>query len=483
MSPCILYEETMKRRYGNRLLAAALAALMLGGCTAAENGGAQENAKAPSGEASGGAGQEAASEEEEAADGGTVLNIYCWDAEFRHCLERYYPDYEKVDEETGRIGDVTVRFLVIPAEDGAYEERLDAVLAENEAAAPEEKADIFLVDSENAARYTAGETKRALKLSSLGIDGEELSSQYDFTQKVVTDENGAQRGAAWQACSAGLLYNRSLAEKALGTEDAAAVQEAVKDWSAFAQTADKVKQAGYRMTAGVYDTWRAYACAETGKAQSGGTQPGDSAGASASWLQSWVEDSMALLDKEETGTAMLWSREWNSGFYEDTQVFAYLGPLWFIRDAVHAGEEGTVAGAGGWGLVKGPASFFWGGTWICAAAGTDNKTLVKDIILTLTADQTVMKKMAEDETECVNNREVLAELAADEAFGMEALGGQNPYAVLAEAAESMEIRASFACPENPAEAFRDALTEKEKETVMQDPQKEAASSKNIADME
>lgn len=477
-----LCEETMKRRYGSRLLAAALAAMVLGGCTAAENGGAQGNAQAPSGEASGGTGQEGASEAEAAADGGTVLNIYCWDAEFRHCLEQYYPDYEKVDEETGRIGDVTVRFLVIPAEDGAYEERLDAVLAENEAAAPEERADLFLVDSENAARYTTGETKRALKLSSLGIAGEELSSQYDFTQKVVMDENGAQRGAAWQACSAGLLYNRSLAEKVLGTEEASAVQEAVKDWTAFAQTADKVKQAGYRMTAGVYDTWRAYACEETGGTRSGGTQPGDGAEA-ASCLQSWIEDSMALLDKEETGTAMLWSREWDSGFYEDTQVFTYLGPLWFLRDAVHAGEEGAVAAADGWGLVKGPASFFWGGTWICAAAGTDNKTLVRDIILTLTADQTVMKKMAEGETECVNNREVLAELAANESIGMKALGGQNPYAVLAEAAESIEIDASFAYQENPAEAFRKALTEKEGETVMQDPQKEAASSKNTADME
>lgn len=471
----------MKRRYGCRFLGAALAVLVMAGCGAAGSGAAGENAKVPSERSSGEENRDASPEETEketASDGGTVLNIYCWDTEFRRCLEQYYPDYEAVDEETGRIGEVTVRFHITPAEDGAYEESLDAALAQNEEAAPAEKVDIFLVDAENAARYTAGETKRALKLSSLGIAGEELSSQYDFTRKVVTDENGALRGAAWQACSAGLLYNRAVAKKALGTEDPPEVQEAVKDWDAFMQTAERVKKAGYRMTATVYDTCRAYVCGEAG-----GTGAADAkthGNAADAGLQSWIADSMELLEKEETGTAMLWSGEWDSGFYEDSQVFAYLGPLWFIRDAMHADEEGTVANAGGWGLVKGPASFFWGGSWICAAAGTDNKTLVKDILLTLTADEDVMEQMAADGAECVNNREVLARLAADEAVGMEALGGQNPYGVLAEAAQSIEVEASFAYPENAAAAFRAAQTAGEKAGATQES---GASSKNTADME
>ena len=35
---------------------------------------------------------------------------------------------------------------------------------------------------------------------------------------------------------------------------------------------------------------------------------------------------------------------------------------------------------GDWGVVKGPQGYFWGGTWICAAAGTDNQDLIKDIV-------------------------------------------------------------------------------------------------------
>jgi hypothetical protein len=39
---------------------------------------------------------------------------------------------------------------------------------------------------------------------------------------------------------------------------------------------------------------------------------------------------------------------------------------------------------GGWGAAQGPQGFFWGGTWICAAQGTDNANLVKDIMLKMT---------------------------------------------------------------------------------------------------
>ena len=42
-----------------------------------------------------------------------------------------------------------------------------------------------------------------------------------------------------------------------------------------------------------------------------------------------------------------------------------------------ADESGSIGNQGGWGAAQGTQGFFWGGTWICAAAGTDNADLVR----------------------------------------------------------------------------------------------------------
>ena len=49
-----------------------------------------------------------------------------------------------------------------------------------------------------------------------------------------------------------------------------------------------------------------------------------------------------------------------------------------------ADTEGSIGYEGGWGAAEGPQGFFWGGTWIAAAAGTDNAATIKDIMLTMT---------------------------------------------------------------------------------------------------
>ncbi len=385
-------------------------------------------------------------------DGGTVLNIYCWDSEIRNLMENYYPGYEREDDTTGRIGEVTVHFIITPTDDNAYEDNLDSILPGNLEAAAADKVDVFLVDEENAGKYIGTEESYAVKLSDLGITQEELSEQYSFTREIVTDADGNQRGSSWQACAGGMIYNRTAAKSVLGSDDPADVQEAVKDWDTFKETAERMKRAGYCMTASVDDTYRAYTGTAAGSwvNESGEYQVPEE-------YEEWAKDSHELLDEGMTGSVELWSEEWNLGFYEDTAVFAYFGPLWMIHDAAHAGEEGTAAACGDLGLVSGPQSFFWGGSWICAADGTDNKTLVKEIILTLTADESVMRKIAENDGECVNHRAVLKELAEDSSLGSSVLGGQNPYEILAEAGENLEVTAPRTGDREWKAAFRGAI--------------------------
>lgn len=432
----------MKKRFVSVLLASTMVAGMVAGCgssssstetaatEAATEAAAETEATDDVAEAET---ADAAEETEEAADEGKVLNIQCWNEEFKSRLEDHYPGYEKVDDTTGKIGDVTVKFHITPSTDNAYQNNLDSILLGNADAAADDKTDLFLIEADYALKYTDADANVAMKLSDLGITDADLSKQYQYTKDVVTDANGDLRGASWQACSAGLIYDRAIAKEVLGSDDPDDVQAAVKDWDTFNATADTLKKAGYNITSTVNDTYRVYSNNVSKKwVEDGKVQIDDN-------IKKWADDSKALVDKKETGTADLWSDDWSKGFFTDSPVFAYFGPAWLINFSMHADEEGSIANEGGWGLVEGPQGFYWGGTWICAATGTDNPTLVKDIILTMTTDDAVMKDIAVKDSDCVNNKDVLADLASDDSFGSAVLGGQNPYEMLAAGAENVDM--------------------------------------------
>jgi len=367
------------------------------------------------------------------AEEGSVLNVEVWNEEFKSRITDHYPGYEEVDATTGKIGDVTVNWIITPSDDNAYQNNLDSVLPGNVDAAADEKVDIFLVEADYALKYVDADANVAMPLEDLGITADDLGKQYEYTKDIVTDANGVLRGSSWQACSAGLIYNREIAKEVLGTDDPAEVQEAVKDWATYTETAAKMAEAGYKMAATVNDTYRVYSNNVSGQwVQDGKVVLDDN-------IKAWVDDSKAAVDAGQTTTAELWSDDWAKGFFPDGKVFCYFGPAWFFNFCLHADEEGSIAHDGGWGLVTGPQSFYWGGTWICAAQGTDNPELVKDIILTMTTNNDVMKEIAQADADCVNNKEVLAELAADESGNLALLGGQNPYEMLAAGAENVDM--------------------------------------------
>lgn len=430
------------------LLLTAVVAAGATGCRAAST---ETDAQDGTAQTSGTSQRASKAREETPEKEGTVLQIQCWDDEFRLLLENYYPGYEKVDESTGKIGDVTVKFTITPLDDNEYQSHLDSVLPENENASEKDTVDIFLVETEDAAKYTDADTGFAMRLSDLGITDDDLSEQYSYTKEVTTDANGDLRGASWQAFSGGMIYNRKVALKALGDDDPEKVQEAVQDWEAFKQTADAVKAAGYHVTATVNDTYRVYA----GNAEHPWVENGKIA-VDANILR-WAKDSGELIENEETTADELWSETWLEGMSGQMPVFAYFGPSWLLNAILDNEENPEETAEGTFGIVEGPQSFFWGGTWICAAQGTDNPTLVKDIILTMTADTAVLEKMAEKESECVNNKTVLETLSRDESLSNAALGGQNPYEIWNASAQKVNASCLSAYDSTCSEAFRGAM--------------------------
>ncbi len=424
----------MKRKLLSFMLSATMVAGVLSGCGST----AATTTEAPTAEAKTEVKEEApakadapaeSTETVEAAEEGKVLNIYAWNEEFKSRLTDHYKGYEEVDATHGKIGDVDVVWNITPSENNAYQNNLDETLLKQDSAAADEKIDLFLVEADYALKYV--DTDYTMPMADLGITDADLADQYSYTQAIVTDSNGKLKGSSWQACSAGLIYNRDAAKEVLGTDDPDEVQAAVADWDKYVETAKAAQAKGYKMCS-VNDTFRTYSNNVSGKWVQDGVITVDAN------IKKWVDDSKALVDAKAETTDDLWGDDWAKGKRADGKIFCYFGPAWFFNFCLDVDDETTIAHAGGWGFCEGPQGYFWGGTWICAAAGTDNPNLVKDIILTMTTDKAVLKEIAVADSDCVNSKSVLADLASSEDGNIALLGGQNPYAQLAAGAEKID---------------------------------------------
>lgn len=384
------------------------------------------------------------------SDGGKVLNIYCWNEEFKSRVKDHYPDYVEVDATHGKIGDVDVVWTIVANDNNAYQNNLDATLEKQASAAADAKIDIFLVEADYALKYV--DTTYTAPVADLGITKDELSKQYTYTQDIVTDSTGALKGVSWQGCPGVLVYNREVAKEVFGTDEPAKVQEYVKDWDTFLATADTLASKGYNITSTVNDTYRVFSNNVTKK-----------------WvddkknlviddnIMKWVEMSKKMVDAKQTTTAELWSDDWNQGFYSEGKVFCYFGPAWLIDFCMKADDPKSVAGKGQWAATEGPQGFYWGGTWICAADGTDNSSLVADIIRKLTVDDAIMQDIVEKDNDFVNNKTVMEAMAQDKTYGDAVLGNQNALAMFCAGAEKIDLSNLSSYDQGCNEEFQAAM--------------------------
>lgn len=232
----------MKKRMISILLMTAMAAGCLTGC----------------GGSSGGSG----AEKEGAAEEGKVINIYCWNNEFRERVEAIYPEVV----ETSKDGTVTtlkdgteIHWIVNPNQDGVYQQKLDEALLKQADAAADEKVDIFLSETDYVNKYTDAEADVAMPLVDLGIDPQtDLADQYEFTKVTASDVNGVQRGSTWQCCPGLLVYRRDIAKEVFGTDDPEEIGKKVGDWDTIEATAKELSEKGYFTFASYADTFRLY---------------------------------------------------------------------------------------------------------------------------------------------------------------------------------------------------------------------------------
>ncbi len=363
---------------------------------------------------------------------GKVLNIYCWNEEFQTRFKTYF-------EERGLVpDDITVNWVITPNADNAYQNKLDEALLQQDSVSSDQKVDIFLVEADYALKYV--DTPYTLDvIKEVGLTEKDVANQYKYTKDIMTDSKGVLKGVSWQACPGGFIYRRSIARDVIGSDRPEDVQRALSSWNQFDSVAADAHEKGYFMLSGYDDAFRVFSDNMNSAWVDGSKVVVDPS------IERWIDQTKSYASNGYNNKANLWSAESFQGAAEEGKVFGYFGPSWFqdfcLAPATLEDPNGEKAPGNGsygdWGLVKGPQGFSWGGTWICAAAGTDNTELIREIMYTLTCDEETLVSIAEEYGDFTNNEKAMASLAASDLKNT-FLGGQNHIAVLLDSAMSID---------------------------------------------
>ena len=438
------------------LTATAMAATLLAGC----GSGAASSSAAPTADSSTAAEPAA----DDTAEEGKVLNIWCWNDEFQSRFNDYYPGVVSVadDKSTTELDNgVTVKWTINPNDNNNYQNKLDEALLKQDSAADDDKIDIFLIEADYALKYVDSEYTLDVK-GDIGLTDDDLKDQYQYTKDIVTVD-GVQKGTTWQATPGLFAYRRSIAKNVLGTDDPTEVQAALSDWDKFNDVAKQAAAKGYKMLSGYDDSYRTFSNNVSAGWVDGTTVKVDPN------IMSWVDQTKDYTDNGYNNKSSLWSDVWAADQGPDGKVFGFFYSTWGINftllgNSLETPEaEGGKAEAGNgiygdYAVCEGPQSYYWGGTWICAATGTDNAETIKDVMTKLTCDKEIDKQITLDTQDYTNNIEAMNEIANSD-YQSAFLGGQNHIALFAKSAEKIDMSNAGpydqGCNEQIQNAFRD----------------------------
>jgi hypothetical protein len=398
-----------------------------------------------------------------------VINLWSFTDEVPGMLEDYkllHPDlpYE-------------FKTTIIATTDGGYQIALDAALA----AGGSEMPDIFCAEAAFIKKYVEGNFTATYKSLGIDVEAEAAAAGIAAYTMDVASYNGEVKGLGYQATGGAFIYRRSLAKEVLGSDDPATVQEAIKDWDAFFETARKMKAAGYAMVSGDGDLWHPMENSRAGK---------------------WIEDNKLVLDEnvmqffefskilKEEGLSNE-TTDWTEAWYADMAgtgvkpVFGFFGPAWLINYVMKGNSGGDAPGQGtygDWGVCVPTTGFYWGGTWVLANANTPAKKEVADLIrwITLdTSDTGLQASWALGDT-------VASSVVMEKTDGhWDFLGGQDAFAVFVPANDKADGHTLGPFDETINTLFRDQVREyangnKSKDQAVADFQAGVA---NIVDLE
>ena len=146
-------------------------------------------------------------------------------------------------------------------------------------------------------------------------------------------------------------------------------------------------------------------------------------------IEAWMDQTDEFIKNDCTLTAGIWDEEKNAQMFKDGKTMCFFGPAWYFNFCMGNAQDPEKGCSGDWAICEGPAAHFWGGTWLMAPAGTDNPTILADVMNTFINDEEVCSALVKNEAQFSNNQAVNKKFAEDASYGNEFLGGQNDVAV------------------------------------------------------
>ena len=377
-----------------------------------------------------------------ADNSGEIFHIYAWNDEFKGFFEKYLSDeklqFQKAADEKNEslkpakthLSGKEVKWTIVPSKDSAYQKALDEALLGNAKAPDSEKIDLFLAEADYILKYADTNYTRAV--NKIGVT--DFSNIYNYTKEAASDSKGVAKGVSFQCCPAGVIYRRSIAKKVLGVDTPEEVQKKISDWTKFNSVAKDMHDQGYLMTASFAETYRAFSNnVQKPWVDANGNLQFDSQ------IEDWMKQAETFVNNEYTLTAGVWDDACTAEMFADGRAFCYFGPAWYYNFSMGNAQDPDRGCYGDWGLVEGPAKYFWGGTWLLAAEGGNNDDLVAKTMNAFINDYDVCYKLVEKEGQFSNNQKANAAYAAT-GQGNAFLGGQNDTALYLELAKGIKFQ-------------------------------------------
>lgn len=354
---------------------------------------------------------------------GDVIEVWSFTNELEQMLDLYKTTHP----------DVKVKFTLVPTD--VYASKLKNAIQSGNA------PDVFAIE-EAFVRSFVEEPGVMADLEDLKPDLEEMEV-LDYTLDVGTDFEGSLRAVSWQAAPGAMFYRRSLAKEYLGTDDPQKIQEYFQDMDKFMETAEIIKQQSqgdcYTVCSPDDLSYIFMSKREKGWVQDDKAVVDDK-------ILEFADFYKTMNDKGYAAQQAPWSEGWfagMSGQLKDVkgnpkEIFCYFFPAWGLFNTLMpnaASADGTQDTSGDWGVIQGPSSYYWGGTWLGVNEDSDNKEIAKEMVRYFTTDEEFLKQWIKETNDYVASQKVMDYVT--EGISNDFLGGQNPYEVFLADAKSI----------------------------------------------
>ena len=361
-----------------------------------------------------------------ADEGSDKLTILCWNSNDSKPMVDFFCEKTGTDPSKINIKNFDVY-------GGAAAENYHAYLSD-----PSNDADLIFLESDWCLDFI-NDDAQTIPLSDLGYKESDFSDLYSYIVETGrSTTTGALKGISWQAAPGAFCYRTDLAEQYLAVKAPEEMQEKVKDWDTFIDTARLLKLVnGPAISATLGGVSHAY------------RYSGDS-----SWIRNdhlvttdyctdFARMAYTLCNEGYVTKINQWTPEWLPLGQTD-EVFGYFIPSWGFGDVILEYAAGGKAGStfGLWNCTNGPSDFYWGGTWLAPAARINNKELAKQFIDFFTINEESAEAYAKTQDEYISsNRKVMKNIISKGEYkGAPVLGGQNQFEVLDRVAENIDVK-------------------------------------------